>query len=232
MHFRLVQALAALLLLIIPHTYAFSEDYIFSSPLQKPIERTYKVILNTGLLSFMGIFVETKEEIITERIINLSLLYPFDPNEVELKSSGLSLDRDDSYLVRYYDTQELIAQAKNASSISDLYDAVREFNVNLARKGIGNCRISTSAFKIAFLNSPLANRSNDYKLMKAFVEDGYNAHRFIILSNKNGNFVIDPFWGKNKNMSDSVKTYSASFFDDTSAANFRGLVKKVDTFYG
>lgn len=240
----IVYPVAMILVLIsgvFAYTYNQTKDSVFADPLQKPIEVERLVyVLNPavksfGALSYMGINDAKSYEIktIIERELNITLVYPF--GRIEMLNGGFGYDADDSYLVKNYDTGKLIKCGKNATSVNDIYACTIKFNADLAKKMQGNCRISTSAFKIAFVNSPLAanNSGVDFKLMKAFVKgNGYNAHRFIVLSNDNGNFVIDPYWGINENMTTAVKKYSKAFYDDKNSTNYRGLVYKVDYFYG
>jgi hypothetical protein len=122
-----------------------------------------------------------------------------------------------------------VACAQNATSVDSVYECTKEFN-----RGGGSCRTSTAAFKIAFLNSPLAKEKQGYKLAKAFVKDSVrplNAHRFIFLSNGNGNYVIDPYWGMFENLTTSVKKNTALFYDNPTSKNYRSIVYKVDFFY-
>lgn len=203
MRFMLLSVIIAALILLSPVLFASSNlDSIFSAPLQTSQQR-----------------------------VNLTLFYPFDYSKVKFTYSNGSLDSDDIYVLTYYNTTGLIASVQNASSISDIYNAVRQFDINLSQEGLVNCQVSTSAFKIAFLNSPLAKEKENYTLMKAFVNDGYDAHRFIILSNSNGNFVIDPLWGMNENLSQSVETNSNFFYNDPSSPNYRGKVDQVSVFF-
>jgi len=240
----IIYSLTMMLVLIsgvFAYIYNQTEDSVFADPLQKPMEVERLVyVLNPavksfGALAYMGINDVKSYEIktIIERELNITLVYPF--GRIETLNSGFGYDADDLYLVKNYDLGNLIKCSKNATSVNNIYTCTTKFNADLTKKMQGNCRISTSAFKIAFMNSLLAanNSGMDFKLMKAFVRGkGYNAHRFIVLSNKNGNFVIDPYWGINENMTTAVKKYSKAFYDDKNSTNYRGLVYKVDYFYG
>ena len=219
-------------------SYNASEDSVFADPLQKPIEVERLVYVSQkGIptaLSYMGIGNTYATKKVIEKEMNITLVYPFNSN-VKVYNDGYKYDSDDLYLINNYQVSELVNCSKKADSINDVYKCTVEFNKKLLKQGKVNCRVSTSAFKIAFINSPLAANGSkaDFKLMKAFVDgSNYNAHRFIVLSNKNGNFVIDPYWGMADNISTAVKKNSDSFYNNKTALNYRGLVYKVDYFYG
>jgi hypothetical protein len=239
-----IYSVAIMLILIstlFAYTYNSSKDSVFADPLQKPKEVERLVYVRNsasnsfGALSYMDAGGTNSYEVkkVIERELNITLVYPF--GRIETLNNGIKYDADDLYLVSNYDTSKLVKCGKNATSINDIYNCTIKFNADLYKKKQGNCRTSTSAFKIAFMNSPLAanNSGANFKLMKAFVKGaGYNAHRFIVLSNRNGNFVIDPYWGQNEDLSTAVKKYSNSFYNETNASNYRYLVYKVDYFYG
>lgn len=220
-------------------TYNSSQDAVFAEPLQKQLEVERLVyVLNPdyapSALMYMGIGgnMYTAKKVI-EKELNITLVYPFGNRKIETQNSGYKYDEDDLYLVSNFQTYDLVACGRNSTSLNDIYNCTVEFNEKTLKEGKGNCRTSTSAFKLAFINSPIAanNSGADFKLMKAFVKDGYNAHRFIILSNKNGNFVIDPYWGIFNDLAASVKKNSDLFYNKESSMNYRELVYKVDYFY-
>ena len=220
-------------------TYNSSQDAVFAEPLQKPMEVERLVyVANTeyvpSALMYMGIGGNTyTTKKVIEKELNITLAYPFENRKIETQNSRYKYDDDDLYLVNNFETSELVDCGKNATSLNEVYNCTVEFNKKTLKEGKGNCRTSTSAFKIAFINSPIAANNNgaDFKLMKAFVKDRYNAHRFIILSNRNGNFVIDPYWGIFDDLTASVKKISDLFYNKKNSMNYRGLVYKVDYFY-
>jgi hypothetical protein len=207
--------------------FALSDVGIFVD--QHP-EYVAKTVYRTASFSPVVGLSSYREETVVERKANLTKLYPLD---MGVKKTQGKLDGDDMYLTGNYNTSALLTCSANATSINDIYGCAKAFNKQLQSEGYGNCRLSTSAFKIAFLNSPLAGQRNGYKLMKAFAQTdgGMSAHRFIILSNKEGNFVIDPFWGAGEDLNASVGRYTAAFFDDAGSANYRGSVYKIDVFH-
>lgn len=210
-------------------------DSVFDAPIKAPkeVNRTiYTPVGQTGLY-FMSFLVSYEEKQVTEKIYDNAIFYPFNHQKLEeLRTNGW--DDDDLYVLRTFDTGSLQSCGASANSIEDVYECVRSFNLGLFADGLGNCRTSTSAFKIAFTASPLAKSNNSYKLMKAFVKDEndpFNAHRFVVLSNKNGHFVIDPYWGMFDDMNTSVIRNSDLFYDDSSSKNYRGLVYRIDYFF-
>ncbi|MEM2974437.1 MAG: hypothetical protein QW112_02320 [Candidatus Micrarchaeia archaeon] len=243
---NIVRGICILMILsMCPFSVAYNS--IFSEPLQKPIEIERLIYTDrndarlSGALAYMGIWNGYKTERIIEKQLNITLLYPFD--KIEVWNNGARYDEDDIYLIRNYNLSVLMNCSRNATSIEEVYSCTAEFNKGLLKEGRGNCRISTSAFKLAFLNSKLYSNMNistaegNFKLMKAFAKGDtpstkYSNHRFILLSNKNGNFVIDPYWGMFEDLNKSVVKYSRSFYDDDNSLNYRRLVYKVDYFYG
>ena len=223
-----IGVIGAVLLLL--SSLVFSLDAVFEKPIQEPKEIVRKIYVPVGgQLSFAGI---SNYEIKTVRVkvTNLTLLYPFtNVEKVEVREGSL-IDEDDAYFLTHYDSSDLASCARNATSIAHIYNCVKDF----VQTNGGSCRVATSAFKVAFLNSPLRN-SSGFSLMKAYVRDPsnpWNAHRFILLKNKNGYYVIDPYWGIFRGLEDSVVRYTKMFYDDPGSPNYRGKVYKVVYFHG
>jgi len=205
-----------------------SKDGVFVDPNPQYMTKTvYETVSFSPVIGTSR--YETKT--IVERKVNLTRLYPFN---LDVEKTHGQLDGDDKYLTDNYDTSSLLKCSANTSSINDIYECTKAYNKQLAAEGYGNCRLSTSAFKIAFLNSPLAGQKNGYGLMKAYAEGtggSLSAHRFIVLSNKEGNFVIDPFWGADEGLKTAVDKYTATFFGDAKSPNYKDSVYKIDIFY-
>lgn len=220
-----------------------AEDDIFAEPIQKPIyvTRIQYVLDDSADSGWNGLIFNAKYRVVnvTEIIVNDTLYRPFDADAevIRNKPKGTEVwDSDDLYTMRMYDVSGLKECGSMAGSISDIYDCVVEFN--RAHNATSTCRSSTSAFKIAFMQSRLGDVANgteaDYSLAKAFVREGNNGHRFIVLLNSNGYYVIDPYWGGGwgLKMAQAVKEFTRTFYDDAGSANHRSLVDRVEFFFG
>jgi len=72
-----------------------------------------------------------------------------------------------------------------------------------------------------------------FKLEKAFIwePESYNAHRFSLLKNWNGYYVIDPLWCPIEDVDACIKVHTKMFYENPKAKNYRGYVYKTDVFH-
>jgi len=166
---------------------------------------------------------------VVEVKINQTVYYPFELKSIEKDERGWEYDSDDIYTMATYDLSSLMECSKNASDIKDVYRCTQEFN----REANGTCLTSTSAFKLAFLNSPLPEENDSYKLLKVFVYDEktYNAHRYIALKNGNGYYILDPFWCHGDDIDRCIHSHTLLFYNDAESPNYRGVVYKTAEIY-
>jgi len=165
----------------------------------------------------------------TERVGNDTVFYPFRGRPIEEGESGCARDADDEYTVANYDLANLYACAANARDVRDIFICAIRFN----KENGGMCLSSTSAFKLAYCSSPLAREKQPFQLYKAFVADGYNAHRFILLRNENGFSSLDPLWCPSESIDGvekCIESSSKNFYDNPGARNYRGIVERIDRF--
>ena len=222
--------LSVLLLLAMP---VMAADSIFANALyEKPaVEKRLETVIVAGgnALCAQGMIAYCQTETVeVEEVVGTPVLYyPFQGHETAYLYSGSQYDSDDVYTETYYNTTNLKVCAANASTITDIYTCVQEFN----REQPGSCLTSTSAFKIAYLNSPLYGQPHSYELSKVFVSGpNYNAHRYVVLKNENGYYVLDPLWCRGNNTDFCITTHTKMFYDNEKAINYRGIVFKVDRF--
>ncbi len=156
--------------------------------------------------------------------------YPFMTRpELVREETGCAPDQDDAFFQQYYDLGSLKSCAANAKDVLALFSCVQQYNTVTK---FTTCQSSTSAFKIAFCSSPLAEQKQNFTLYKAFVNGpDYNAHRFILLQNKAGYFVLDPLWcAPGMKLEDCIRTHTLSFFTSSDAVNARNIVQKLQKF--
>ncbi|MEM4389757.1 MAG: hypothetical protein QXG98_03760 [Candidatus Micrarchaeia archaeon] len=165
----------------------------------------------------------------SERVGNDTVFYPFRGRDIEELASGCERDEDDEYTIAHYNLTNLYACAAGARDVVDIFVCAIKFN----RENGGMCLSSTSAFKLAYCASSLSRQEQPFKLYKAFVADGFNAHRFILLRNDNGFYSLDPLWCPSESregIERCVEFSSRNFYDNPKAQNYRGIVKKIDRF--
>ncbi len=179
-------------------------------------------------------FCEYEQKTKTEVRRNGTIFFPFAGKRVLSLNHGRYYDRDDWHLVENFDTSELEACGRNATNISQIYRCTIEFNEEIDEMG-GNCRTSTSAFKLAYLVSELAREkevsNSTWELSKVYVLDNerYNAHRFVTLRNEHGYYVLDPLWCMNENdIEGCIENATDRFYNEAGGVNYRGYVYKVD----
>lgn len=166
---------------------------------------------------------------VSEKVGNDTVFYPFRDRFLEELETGCARDADDEYTIANYNLTTLYACAANARDIKDIFICSIKFN----KENGGMCLSSTSAFKLAYCASGLARQEQPFRLYKAFVADGYNAHRFILLRNENGFYSLDPLWCPSESAEGVEKCIafsSKSFYDNPEAKNYRGIVEKIDRF--
>jgi len=237
---------AFVVLLLCASSYAQLENLFLNSiypnsTLKKEVTSTVTVVsssssplCNSGMVQFC----KYEKKNVTEVYINRTIFSPYADQEVVKLTNLDKYDGDDKYTLATYDTTELEACGASAKSITDVFACAVQFNKETENKS-GNCRTSTSAFKIAFLKSPLYktvkgnSTDENFTLKKVYVWDPikFNAHRFITLENNNGVYVLDALWCKSGNMTDCIKQATKRFYEDKSSVNYRGIVYKEDTIY-
>jgi len=179
-----------------------------------------------------------KEE--TQKKITVENRYVMEPfrNDVKVSYTGRGLDEEDVYTLRRYDLHEVKSCSKNQSSIMGVYACVKSF----VRKNNLNCRVATSVFKIALLSSDYyddlsncfsSNCSDDgadrVEIYKAFFYDGgIMSHRFLLLKNNNGYYVLDPQQCTSRSDDYCVFIHTKYFYDVPSSINYRGNVYRID----
>lgn len=157
--------------------------------------------------------------------ITYSVTHPFN-DDIQSINSFNYYDDDDAYVSSKNEMNSLYDCSNYCNDIECVYSCVQNW-LNTT-DGV-NCRDSASAFKTAFLASGV---KGDYILYKAFIwdESKYNAHRFILLENSNGYYVLDPLWCK-RDIDSCVVQHTKSFYEDKTSYNYRGFVYKIDRFY-
>jgi hypothetical protein len=178
---------------------------------------------SSGRLSDCGMRVEND----TRLEGNSTVFYPFEGIQIDWFETGCAADADDNYLLESHNLSGLAACASNATDVLGVFSCASDYSWN----NNVTCAGSASAFKIAFCSSPLANGSQPFKLFKAFVESGFNAHRFILFENGNGFYSLDPAWcppGPRDFMEKCILASSHDFYSSPEAKNYRGKVKKID----
>lgn len=174
-------------------------------------------------------FCSYENKTVVEVKVNKTVYYPFEWRDVERNEEGWKHDSDDEYTMAAYNLSGLMECSKNASSIKDIYRCTQEFN----REVNGSCLTSTSAFKLAFLNSPLPKENGSYELMKVFIRDEktYNAHRYITLRNENGYYILDPFWCHGDDIDRCIHSHTMMFYKNEESPNYRGFVYGIAEIY-
>lgn len=171
-----------------------------------------------------------KEE--TQKKVTVENRYVMEPFNDELKSSysGRSLDSEDLYTMGTYDLSRVRLCSRNRTDIMDVYSCVKSF---VHEKNL-NCRAAASTFKIALLESAYykniqKNNSNKtIEIYKAFFYDGgIVSHRFILLKNDNGYYVLDPQQCNSKSNDYCVFLHTKYFYDVPDAINYRGHVYRI-----
>lgn len=230
---KLLTALAILFLSI--SVYAQLDSLFLNSFFPGSMEETNRTVETISqisdplcMLGFMQ-YCSYENKTVVDVKINSTVYYPFESKSIEKDEQGWKYDSDDIYTILSYNLTNLLSCGKNASSIKDIYKCTQEFN----NYSGGTCLTSTSAFKLAFLNSPLPKENGSYELFKVFVYDNetYNAHRYITLRNGNGYYILDPFWCHGDDIDKCVYSHTLLFYNDNESPNYRGIVYKTSKIY-
>ncbi|MCD6279805.1 hypothetical protein J7J26_03485 [Candidatus Micrarchaeota archaeon] len=167
-----------------------------------------------------------------EVIYNRYVMEPFNRN-IKQTYYGKGLDLEDIYTMKTYDLNNVESCSRNQTSILGIYTCVKSF---VHEKHL-NCRAAASAFKIALINSDYyknlkigeRNRNESVEIYKAFFYDrGVISHRFLLLKNRNGYYVLDPQQCNSKSNEYCIFLHTKYFYDVPNAINYRGNVYKIE----
>lgn len=211
---------------------SYSLDEVFSKPLYVTghnLEYQVKTRTSQNTMCMLGFFSKCKYESVnvTKHVPNQMLFEPFKGNNIkELYNYGV-YDVEDWYAMSHYNLTELKACSRNSTEIKQIYDCVTEFNLQTDC----NCMVSSSAFKIAYYNSKMFWQGNKtYSLIKVYAQDSKSTHRFSMLVNSNGYYVLDPLSCTLNDFDECVSLHTRIFYQDESSPTYRSKIIKIQHY--
>jgi len=197
--------------------------------------------------------VETERRIMIE---NRYVLEPFD-DSIRISHTGSNLDSEDIYTVNSYNLSELMRCSQDKEDLLAVYSCAWEFihthdlNCRASASAFKLAILNSEYYKNIVRESSADIQSNFsgptiprkpgqeglgqeeskpfVELYKAFYYDGdIISHRFILLKNENGYYVLDPQQCNSQSLDYCIFLHTKYFYDVKKAINYRGNVYKID----
>jgi len=203
------------------------------------IPKSYEALVSTvnikpNSLCIQG-FVQYCERTVTTNTTTVYNTYVSEPfnDDIAVQNYGEDMDPEDIYTSGGYNLTGLLSATSNETDLIQVYKSTKDF----VRSNGMHCRASASAFKLALLNSQFykdlrkspTDPDNPIHIYKAFYYDGgVYSHRFLLLEDKNGYYVLDPLQCEGLVDEFCIYQHTKYFYDVPGSINYRGEVYRLE----